>query len=210
MCAPPFIAATIYMFLGRLIRALDAEHLSSIRPKWLTPIFVTNDIICFLTQIAGAGVQVTGDARVMSIGKKATLGGLIFSLVVFCFFVLVAAVFHRRCNRDPSGVLLQNPQLTWRRYMWAMYISCAAIMLRNLVRTIQFGAGKESPLNTKEAIIYVFDAVPMVLVMAVLVVYHPGLLIKKARHAQKGEVLTANMSSTEIPLRGYEANRDSV
>lgn len=50
LCAPPFIAATIYMILGRLIRAFDAEHLSSIRTKRLTAIFVVNDVICFLTQ----------------------------------------------------------------------------------------------------------------------------------------------------------------
>lgn len=210
MCAPPLIAATIYMFLGRLIRALDAEHLSSIRPKWLTPIFVINDIICFLTQIAGAGVQVTGDQRVMSIGKKATLAGLIFSLIVFCFFVLVGAVFHRRCNRDPPGILLKNPQLTWQPYMWAMYIACFVIMLRNLIRTIQFGSGKESTLNTKEAIIYVFDAVPMLLAVAVLLVYHPGLLIKRARRAQKGDLFAADMTLAEIPLRGHAASRDSV
>lgn len=109
MCAPPFIAATIYMFLGRLIRALDAERLSSIRPKWLTPIFVTNDIICFLTQIAGAGVQVTGDARVMSIGKKATLGGLIFSLVVFLLLRAGCCCFPSTMQSGPVGGVAAEP-----------------------------------------------------------------------------------------------------
>ena len=207
MCAPPFIAATIYMFLGRLMRSLNAEHHSSMRPKWLTPIFVTNDIICFLTQIAGAGVQVTGDPQVMSIGVKATLAGLIFSLVVFCFFVLIAAVFHRRCSRDPTALMVQNPQLPWKRYMWALYVACFAVMLRNLVRLIQFGSNKESPLNTKEAFIYVFDAFLMFLAMVAVLVYHPGLLIKKARHAQKGEALVKNRNSAEVPLTGYTGSQ---
>lgn len=202
MCAPPFIAATIYMFLGRIMLSLNAEHLSSMRPKWLTPIFVINDIICFLTQIAGAGVQVTGDAHVMSIGTKATLAGLIFSLIVFCFFVLIAAVFHRRLSQHPTSKVVRNPKLAWKRYMWALYMACFAVMLRNLIRTIQFGADKESPLNTKGAFIYVFDGFLMLLAMLAILIYHPGLLIKKARRAQKGEMLMSDRNSAEVPLRG--------
>lgn len=201
MCAPPFIAATIYMFLGRIMLSLNAEHLSSMRPKWLTPIFVINDIICFLTQIAGAGVQVTGDAHVMSIGTKATLAGLIFSLIVFCFFVLIAAVFHRRLSQHPTSKVVRNPKLAWKRYMWALYMACFAVMLRNLIRTIQFGADKESPLNTKGAFIYVFDGFLMLLAMLAILIYHPGLLIKKARRAQKGEMLMSDRNSAEVPLR---------
>lgn len=201
MCAPPFIAATIYMFLGRIMLSLNAEHLSSMQPKWLTPIFVINDIICFLTQIAGAGVQVTGDAHVMSIGTKATLAGLIFSLIVFCFFVLIAAVFHRRLSQHPTSKVVRNPKLAWKRYMWALYMACFAVMLRNLIRTIQFGADKESPLNTKGAFIYVFDGFLMLLAMLAILIYHPGLLIKKARRAQKGEMLMSDRNSAEVPLR---------
>lgn len=202
MCAPPFIAATIYMFLGRIMLSLNAEHLSSMQPKWLTPIFVINDIICFLTQIAGAGVQVTGDAHVMSIGTKATLAGLIFSLIVFCFFVLIAAVFHRRLSQHPTSKVIRNPKLAWKRYMWALYMACFAVMLRNLIRTIQFAADKESPLNTKGAFIYVFDGFLMLLAMLAILIYHPGLLIKKARRAQKGEMLMSDRNSAEVPLRG--------
>lgn len=198
MCAPPFIAATIYMFLGRIMLSLNAEHLSSMQPKWLTPIFVINDIICFLTQIAGAGVQVTGDAHVMSIGTKATLAGLIFSLIVFCFFVLIAAVFHRRLSQHPTSKVIRNPKLAWKRYMWALYMACFAVMLRNLIRTIQFGADKESPLNTKGAFIYVFDGFLMLLAMLAILIYHPGLLIKKARRAQKGEMLMSDRNSLKF------------
>lgn len=86
LCAPPLLAATVYMVLGRMIRAFDAEHLSSMRPKWLTFVFAMNDVICFCTQVGGAGVQVTGDPKVMDIGKKVVLAGLIFSLFVFALF----------------------------------------------------------------------------------------------------------------------------
>jgi RTA1 like protein len=53
LLAPALLAASIYMVLGRIIRRLDADHLSWVRPGWLTKLFVTGDIISFITQLAG-------------------------------------------------------------------------------------------------------------------------------------------------------------
>jgi hypothetical protein len=209
LCAPPFIAATIYMTLGRIIRAVDAEHLSSIRPGWLTGIFVTNDVICFLTQIAGAGMQVTRDKQVMEIGLKAVLAGLIFSLVVFCGFVWVAAVFHRRLARDPTPVVVRNPRLKWGRYMWAIYISCVTLTVRTIVRTIEFAADKGAEVKSKEVYIYVFDAAMMGIAVAVLLVWHPGLLIKRVRRANKSSDFDepGSRDSANVPLTEYECHQ---
>jgi hypothetical protein len=214
MCAPPLIAATVYMVLGRIIRSFDAEHLSSMRVKWLTFVFVMNDVLTFCTQIGGAGVQVTGDAKIMDIGKKVVLAGLIFSLVVFAFFIYITAKFHRRLQQMPTPLINHNPNLHWQRYMVAIYVSCFALMLRNLVRTIQFGAGRTAQVNTKEAYIYVFDAFLMFLAMLVLIVYHPGRLIKKARYLTKmgmfdermGERNSAHilLSDTEMGQRSHK------
>jgi hypothetical protein len=193
------------MVLGRIVRALDAEHHSTIRTKWLTPIFVLNDVVCFLTQIAGAGVQVTGDPRVMAIGRKAVLVGLVFALVVFGLFVWVAGVFHARLDKEPTAVVRGCPRLGWKRYMWAIYISCGMLMVRNLVRTAQFGSGKGSPLSTEEAYIYVFDAALMASSIGVLVVWHPGRLVLKAQKATKASRLCGQMeeNSGDIPLARY-------
>jgi hypothetical protein len=214
MCAPPLIAATVYMVLGRIIRSFDAEHLSSMRVKWLTFVFVMNDVLTFCTQIGGAGVQVTGDAKIMDIGKKVVLAGLIFSLVVFALFIYITAKFHRRLQQMPTPLINHNPNLHWQRYMVAIYVSCFALMLRNLVRTIQFGAGRTAQVNTKEAYIYVFDAFLMFLAMLVLIVYHPGRLIKKARYLTKmgmfdermGERNSAHilLSDTEMGQRSHK------
>ncbi|KAJ5814713.1 hypothetical protein N7474_006490 [Penicillium riverlandense] len=185
LCAPPMIAATVYMTLGRMIRSFDAEHLSSMRTKYLTLVFVLNDILCFCTQIGGAGVQVTGNVKVMDIGKKVVLAGLIFSLVIFALFIWISFKFQRRLQNQPTPVVAQNPELKWRRYMVALYIACFALMLRNLVRTIQFASPRTSAINIKEAFIYVFDAFLMFLTLLVLLFYHPGLLIKRTRRLAK-------------------------
>ncbi|KAJ5243096.1 uncharacterized protein N7469_001423 [Penicillium citrinum] len=208
LCAPPLIAATVYMVLGRIIRSFEAEHLSSMRTKWLTFVFVMNDVLCFCTQLGGAGVQVTGDANIMNIGKKVVLAGLIFSLVVFAFFILIAVKFHRRLNQAPTPLLSMNPDVKWVPYMWAMYVACTAMMIRNLVRTIQFGASRTTDVNTKEAYIYVFDAFLMFLSILVLIVYHPGKLIRKARQLGKAGAfdrsLHVDRDSTHVPLTQWE------
>lgn len=53
LLAPPLYAASIYMTLGRLVGYLNAEYLSVVPVRWLTPIFVTGDVIAFLMQAAG-------------------------------------------------------------------------------------------------------------------------------------------------------------
>lgn len=53
LLAPPLYAASIYMTLGRLVTYLDAESLSVVPVIWLTPIFVTGDVIAFVMQAAG-------------------------------------------------------------------------------------------------------------------------------------------------------------
>ncbi|KAJ5122452.1 RTA-like protein [Penicillium atrosanguineum] len=214
LCSPPLIAATVYMVLGRVIRSFGAEHLASMRPKKITVIFVLNDVLCFLTQIGGAGVQVTGDPNVMNIGKKVVLAGLIFSLIVFVFFVWIAATLHRRLQKAPTNILIRNPDIHWRRYMLALYVACFALMVRNLVRTIQFGASETSPVNNKEVYIYVFDGFLMFFSMFVLIVYHPGRLIKKARHLGKvadfHEPLTSENRMSDVPLTKYEPRMMAV
>lgn len=46
------------MVLGRLILLVDGEHLSLIRRKWLTKIFVCGDVVSFLVQVSGKFVYV--------------------------------------------------------------------------------------------------------------------------------------------------------
>jgi hypothetical protein len=56
LIAPAFLAASIYMTLGRIIFMLDGEKCSLIRLKWLTKIFVTGDVLSFLMQASGMSI----------------------------------------------------------------------------------------------------------------------------------------------------------
>ncbi|KAJ5086543.1 RTA1 domain protein [Penicillium alfredii] len=212
LCAPPLISATIYMILGRIIRSLQAEHHSMVRTKWLTAIFVLNDIVCFCTQIGGAGVQITGDDRIMKIGQKAVLGGLILSLVVYLLFIATAARFHVRLAREPTPIVRDNPRLRWRRYLVALYVECVAVFLRNLVRAIEYSQGTRGFIADHEAMLYVFDAFLMFLTLLLLLGFHPGLLIKRARRVASSEgvygtLLSEGVETSQINLAEYNREK---
>lgn len=184
LVAPVFLAATVYMILGRVIRALDAEEHSMIRLKWLTKLFVFNDIICFVVQIMGAGMGATTSLSVQKTGRKVVIAGLVFQILVFCWFILVTFRFHRNLKREPTEISLVVC-IHWRRAIWTIYAASVFILVRNLFRVIEYGEGANGSASKYEAYIYVFDATLMFLTMFVFVVFHPGSLIKATRKMER-------------------------
>lgn len=53
LVAPALFAASIYMYLGRIIRLVRGEKYSVIRVSWMTKIFVAGDVLSFLMQASG-------------------------------------------------------------------------------------------------------------------------------------------------------------
>lgn len=53
LVAPALFAASIYMYLGRLIVLVRGEKFSIIRVGWMTKIFVAGDVLSFLMQSSG-------------------------------------------------------------------------------------------------------------------------------------------------------------
>lgn len=185
LVAPPLLAATIYMTLSRIIRALDAEAYSLIRTKWLTTIFVLADVVCFLTQLGGAGIKITGDPQILKIGRILVLSGLSLQIIVFAWFVMVVLKLHLRLNRKPT-MLSSDPELSsWRSNMWAMYLVSMAVFVRNLVRVVEYGQGTHGFIMKHEAMLYIFDAFLMFLIVFIFVLVHPGRFLRKAYRVKK-------------------------
>lgn len=64
------------------------------------------------------------------------------------------------------------------------YAATGLLMLRNLVRLIEFAQGPLGTIASSEAFIYVFDAVPMALVMAAPLVFYPARLTRVAWNSE--------------------------
>ncbi|KAK4957455.1 hypothetical protein LTR10_005418 [Elasticomyces elasticus] len=178
LVAPILFSASIYMVLGRIIVTMQAQHYSMIKTKWLTAVFVTSDVICFLIQAAGAGLMARGNRSTTNAGSHIVLVGLIVQIVIFCFFVLVAVVFHRRMNAKPTYIDLSLP---WKKSVYVLYITSCLVLVRNIVRVVEFAQGFKGFIENHEVFLYVFDGVPMAALVFIYNVWYPSTLSGKAR-----------------------------
>ncbi|CAN9376587.1 unnamed protein product [Alternaria alternata] len=170
LLAPILFAATIYMFMGRLVLASGHTKASIIRPTWLTKIFLGGDILCFLVQAAGASFLVKTDASqsTKNLGKYIILAGLVIQLIVFGFFLVVAAIFHLRAGKAERleiGIVKM--------------FNCGLVTVRNIFRVAEYVTGDQGYLLTHEWPIYIFDALLMAAALASCTSWYVGDIVQK-------------------------------
>ncbi|OLN81855.1 Protein RTA1-like protein 8, partial [Colletotrichum chlorophyti] len=187
LVAPALMAASIYMILGRIILLTDGESHALIKRRWLTKIFVSGDVLSLLLQSSGGGMM-AASASMVNVGEKIIIFGLFVQLLVFGFFIVVAALFHVRMNKMPTAKSHQ-PDIRWRYYLLTLYVTSALIWVRSIFRVIEYLEGNKGHLMTTEAYIYVFDATLMFIVMVWMNWFHPseiGLLLRGDRPIKNG------------------------
>jgi hypothetical protein len=184
IAAVPFLSASLYMSLSRITRGLDATKYSLIRINWISKTYILIDIACVVLQVIGTVTLAYGGSNQQQKATNLVAGGLIFQLVAFVVFALLALRIHLLLNRKPTDV---SSQLHWRKYFWMLYIASGLVLLRNLVRIIEFVQGNEGSIATHETFLYVFDAVPIFLVILLFTVFYPGRLTKAARRIEKNK-----------------------
>ncbi|TQN71777.1 Protein RTM1 [Colletotrichum shisoi] len=171
LVAPALMAASIYMILGRIIELTDGESHALIKRRWLTKVFVAGDVFSLLLQSSGVGMMAAAGEgnNMMEIGENVIIVGLFVQLTVSGFFIVTAALFHRRMTLMPTANVL--------------------IWVRSVFRVIEYLEGNKGHLMTNEAYVYVFDATLMFLVMVWMNWFHPseiGLLLRGERPIKNG------------------------
>ncbi|KAL1975868.1 hypothetical protein VTN31DRAFT_4260 [Thermomyces dupontii] len=199
LVAPALYAASIYMILGRLIRTLRAEHLSVIPVKWVTKIFVIGDIVSFTLQAGGGGVQSAGTLDFFKIGEKIIITGLFVQLIIFGFFVVTSAIFHYRISRSPTNVALRG-DVPWRRYLWVLYLASALIWVRSVFRVVEYMQGNDGYLISHEVFLYLFDALLMVAVMVIFLIWYVEHLESTHGYAKWEHYDAGNCTLEELPI----------
>ncbi|KAM0231807.1 hypothetical protein ACHAP5_010963 [Fusarium lateritium] len=177
LLGPALFAASIYMILGRLIVLLDAGHLSLIRTKWLTKVFVIGDVLSFLAQSGGGGMLASAKNKDnVKMGENMIVGGLFIQIAFFGFFMIVTVVFHMRIRSRPTSrsLVLSTP---WEKLILILYASSLFILVRSVFRVAEYVLGKEGSLQAEEYWIYVFDATLMSFVAILFNFFHPSQII---------------------------------
>ncbi|ETN41569.1 uncharacterized protein HMPREF1541_03505 [Cyphellophora europaea CBS 101466] len=170
LLAPILFAASIYMILGRLIRMVEGERYSMVRVKWLTKIFVSGDVLCFLMQSTGGGLMAKAENQDnVDMAENIILGGLVLQILIFGFFVVVASVFHKRLAHNPTPA---SYDMNWKRFMLALYTVSALITARNFARCVEYGMGKEGYLLQNEWCLYIYDFLLMFICLIVSIIWY--------------------------------------
>ena len=128
--APIFIAAGNYMLISRLIRAVlpkERHRVFRIPARYLTPIFVTCDVVAAIVQGSGSSIAAADDytGPTERTGRYVLVGGLTFQLTFFSVFMAVFGRFHylareRVSDTAPAG---------WPKVIIAVYVSSILIMV---------------------------------------------------------------------------------
>jgi hypothetical protein len=173
LVAPALFAASIYMILGRIIRAVRAESLSLLPVKRLTTVFVVGDVLAFTLQAGGGGIQSGGTLELFNIGEKIIVVGLCLQIAFFGFFVVTVMLFYQRISSHPTREAFEN-EIPWQRHLLVLFGVSIAILVRSVVRVVEYLQGNDGYVISHEVFLYVFDAALMAGVMVVLLVYYVG------------------------------------
>jgi len=185
LSSAPMIAATIYMALGRVISALAAERHAFISPRWMTKLYVLIDIGSLGTQIAGSIMPASGDPSAIELSRKIVITGLIVQFVALSFFILTSWHVQRRTKRNPTPVTLKCRPINWQNHFRVIKVITAAVIVRSIVRAVEYIQGENGFVMAHEVFIYLFDATLMFLVLLAFLILHPARLMRDARQAEK-------------------------
>ncbi|KAI1843413.1 hypothetical protein JX266_010410 [Neoarthrinium moseri] len=193
LVAPALFAASVYMILGRTIRALHAEHHSIIRIQWLTKLFVIGDVVSFFAQGGGGGIQAAGTLELYELGEKIILVGLFVQIVMFGIFIVCAVVFHRRIVLRPTTESREGT-IQWKSHMWALYCVSCLVMVRSAFRVVEYAQGNAGYLVRREYFLYLFDAALMLVTMGTFLVQYVDDLNPASQSA------IPHMNKTHVPF----------
>ncbi|KAM0084705.1 hypothetical protein ACKRZS_003053 [Fusarium odoratissimum] len=184
LAGTPFLAATIYMSLRRVATALDSQHLSFISLRWLTKLYVLIDIACIVSQFIGAIIPASGEPDAITKGRTILIAGLIVQLCALSIFILTSLYLYIRIRQE-TGPFLDSSLVRWRRYFRTIEAVTIIMIIRSIVRAVEYLQGQGGFVISHEVFIYLFDASLMFLVMLLFLIIHPGRLVKSGTRMKR-------------------------
>ncbi|KAL9060036.1 MAG: hypothetical protein Q9162_000886 [Coniocarpon cinnabarinum] len=184
------------MVLSRLIWFITPHsrldwHLTGLPPRFIGIIFVALDFFALVIEILGSATYLGKNDD--DSDKQTTSNTLAFGLVVqaaiIILFLAVCTIFAvkgKRWNALTIWKVEPNVRSQWQRLLYAIIAANALILLRTIFNMIEtFALAKTSQddvsayLLNHEWTYCVFDAIPMLASVILLLVFHPGQYIPR-------------------------------
>ncbi|KAE8376537.1 RTA1 like protein-domain-containing protein [Aspergillus bertholletiae] len=173
--APTVMAVACYMTLSRIItRACRLKCINMrtlwVTPRYMTPIFVTCDILALVIQLIGGVCAISKTSSTIRIGYNIAKAGLLVQIVSFGIFIVISLRFHF-ISRNPTIVPLAH---RWTTLLLCINVSCMFIFARSVYRLVEFCQGADGYLNLHEWNSYVFDATIILPAAVIFNIVHPA------------------------------------
>ncbi|KAN0102064.1 RTA1 domain containing protein [Hyaloscypha variabilis] len=186
LLAPALLAATIYMILARLIILVNGEKHSPISVSLLTPLFVTGDVLSFLTQSGGGAILANAKtSSKQKLGQWVVVAGLGIQMLFMGTFVAVMWVWNKRLLRRPTRSS-RRLEGSWKSMLGALYVASVLILGRSAYRVVEYLQGQNGWFMMREWALYVFDASATWVVMWILWVRHPAVMFGREERGRRG------------------------
>lgn len=193
LIAPAFYAATIYMLFGRVAHLLFAEQLLIMPAKYNTLVFVLGDVLSLLLQAAGGGLM--SQESTMDTGTGIIIGGLFVQIAFFGFFILNEFFFLLKIRTIHNGITSSVKSFTFLNNI--LLTSSILILVRSIVRAVEFIQGNNGTIMSNEWFLYVFDASPLfVTTLLFLVSLYCGGIFKVQKQSLNWQI-SDKFSSTD-------------
>ncbi|SCU98667.1 LAMI_0F15786g1_1 [Lachancea mirantina] len=160
LVSPALMAASIYMIFGRMLIIMQCTSISLVPVRFNTAVFVTGDVVSFLLQAAGGGMMATESSR--STGEDIIIGGLLVQIVFFGLFIVTEVLFSALVRK--RSAIVHELSKGWHIMNLTLIAASICILIRSIVRVVEFFEGFDGYLMSNEWTIYVFDALPMFMV----------------------------------------------
>lgn len=79
--------------------------------------------------------------------------------------------------------------LPWKLHLGGLYGASGLILVRNIVRTVEYNQGYGGHINGHESYLYIFDAGPMFCAMVVMVAIYAPSLLQQRKVEELGEAV---------------------
>lgn len=122
-----------------------------------------------------------GNGSGATLGANIIVAGLVLQLIFFGIFIAVAVAFDHAMRVRPTA-RSTKPEVNWRKYLKVLYGTSGLIMVRNIIRVVEYGQGNDGFLLGHEFVLYMFDALLMLVVMVILNVWHPSEITAFAKN----------------------------
>lgn len=199
LCAPSFLAAACYTAFSRVVWFSCPTHALHFKalwcfPRWITPTFVVLDLLSFLIQLAGAtqisrqydhdaspSRSIESSERKVLPGRVILVLGLVLQMLCFVSFSIIS-VRYFYISRHWRAFDLGDLKL-WRKLSYTINVSSILIALRAVYRTMEIPHDRNyglKYLQSHEWCFWVFDALPILTVLLVFAVWHPGRYLPRS------------------------------